>query len=185
MKKLVMLGLLFGLAYPVQAGEGPGEMSIGFNTADKTHASLEMLWRPKKVVWGVAVGSSEYSGSFKKTPILIKSIDLTALVGHWSNQEKKHLLGWHTYLGIGISSLGLVSSEKFAAVSDVASHAKIGLGLDLYLKRNPEKYSLALVTEIMSTSQTVRLRDKASSDDAFYKVHPASLSTQFGVRLWF
>lgn len=185
MKKLVMLGFLLGLAYPVQAGECPGEMSVGFNTNNKTSTSLDMLWRTKKVVWGAAVGNSKYSGFFKKTPIVIKSVNLTALVGYWSNQEKKYLLGRHAYIGIGISSLGLVSSEKFAAVSDVASHAKIGLGLDLYLKRNPKKYSLALTTEIVSISQTVRLRDKANSDDVFYKFQPNSLSIQFGARLWF
>lgn len=185
MKKLVILGFLFGLAYSVQAGERPREKSISFTlNSDNSlykRVAADFLWRPKNIVWGVSANNSRISGRSKNAP-QIEALDISGIVGYWSNKEKKRLLGWHVYVGTGFSSVD-VQSKEYEYRHSIVQNGKCGVGFDVYLFRSPRK-SLALTAEIMAVSQLVELKSK--TDGAVYKASGyGQLSNQVGLRLWF
>lgn len=180
---LFLFGVLLGMAFPAMAAS---EMSFGASTnndnAQHKRGSLDYLWRPNNVVWGVSMNNSRYVGQFRKKPVAVDALDFSLLIGYWSNKDKEHWLGWHGCLGAGFSTLD-VRSDDYAAKASVAVNGKAALGLDLYLLRNWPKNSLALFVETMGVSQAVKVYSKM--DGAVYEMRVGQISTQIGVRLWF
>lgn len=191
MKKILLCGLLLGLtgSIPALAEEakeydGIGEMAVGarFTPYSPLQRSADFLYRPKFGVGGIAVGNSEFSEDFQGKPLTIKTTDLMAVIGFWSNQEKEDLLGWHIYLGLGVSFAD-VASQKYASAGSYTSVNLAGWGLDVYLTRLS-----ALTLDASVASRRIPIGQRtvdADSNGATSSLKSGNALFQVGYRVWF
>lgn len=189
MNKLLLLGFLVGLACPVFADNSffkERAIGTGVGISSPLSWSLDLLWRPRKLVGGISVGNFYSSKFFQGAPLTIQSLDLTFLLGYWSNVEKKHLLGWHAYGGIGFSFVDVLSHD-FAYVTSFVKHDKVGLGLDWYFWRKVQKYSLAFTIDVAATFRPVQVKQRFVDGSKVFQVDPSieDGSVLFGFRFWY
>ncbi len=148
--KMLVLALLVGsIAVPVQAADNVCERAIGVRIMPygALLRSVDFLYSPSFGIGGVLEENSGRTTVFRGSSLATKTQEITAVVGYWSNADRKSWLGFHVYLGMGVSFVE-VESREYTAVSPAISHDKFGLGLDFYLGRH-----FALTADVMGVSR--------------------------------
>ncbi len=158
---------------------------VGFRWSGGFHFHMQPTY-PISV--GTVIGNSSYSRRIGDATVGIKGVDITHVIGYWSNVEKykESPFGWHVYGGVGISALK-TDNPNFIIDNEYPINQRVGIGLDWFVKYLDGARYLSL------SADTIYLF--RGPDPIFTRIRPTgwhkikinpseSLSFQIGLRYW-
>lgn len=170
----------------------PYKFSLGLDFAAvplfPLQGSASFFYNPNKSIGslGLLVGRYDSTRKLNGADVALSGYDAAVTIGYWSNDDKEKAVGWHSYFGIGMSSVA--SRNSVWKVENYPVPLKIfSLGADYFFKLADVPF--ALVLEGLITQRNAILNSgnarKVFDKDLFHLDLANDSRLQVGVRTWF